>query len=137
MKKSIVIAIAMVFAVAANASTASKKAKAPKAPVYTVADSKFDEEGKANCVAVDAYSVAQINVPARVRVIEGNEYSVNVVALDKMAEKSVRYNVKDGVLHVYSVAFDEVENNAIVVNLIVPSAPKIKVAGNLDMLSVR
>ncbi len=137
MKKSFVFAFAMVMAVAASANTVTKKAKSPKVTTYTATEAVYDVNGNANVVEVNEFDVAQIDVPARVRVVKGDTYGVNLVALDKKAEKSVRYNVKNGVIRFYSNAAEELENGTVVINLVVPSTPEIRTAGSLSKYSVR
>ena len=136
MKKSIIMAAALVFAVAANATTASKKAKAPKAVSYTVAETSYDNEGNVSTSSVDAYNVAEIDVPARVRFIEGKSYGINVISLGDKSDKSIRYKVQNGVLRVYSTA-EYVENGSVIINLVVPTLPELKTAATLNTINVR
>jgi len=136
MKKSIMFVAAFVIAaVSVNAETSSKKAKAPKAAVYTVAETSYDNEGNVSATSVEAFNVAEINVPARVRFIEGKNYGINVISLDN-TEKSIRYKVKDGVLRVYSTA-EFVENGNVIINLVVPTLPELKTSASLNTMNVR
>ena len=136
MKKSIVFAAIMLAAVSANATTSAKKAKAPKPTTYTVAETSYDNEGNVSATSVDAYKVAEIDVPARVRFIEGKSYGINVVSLADNVDKSIRYKVQDGVLRVYSTA-EYVENNSVIINLVVPALPELKTAATLNTINVR
>ena len=136
MKKSIVFAAIMLAAVSANATTSTKKAKAPKPTTYTVAETSYDNDGNVSATSVDAYKVAEIDVPARVRFIEGKSYGINVVSLADNVDKSIRYKVQDGVLRVYSTA-EYVENNSVIINLVVPALPELKTAATLNTINVR
>lgn len=137
MRKILFFAFAMVITVAASANSIAKKSKAPKAVTYSVVENQYDNDGNANVVDVDAYDVAQIGIPARVRVVKGDKYGVNVIASDKQAEKTVHYSVKNGVIRFYSSAADELENGVVVINLVVPSVPEIRTLGNFDKYVVR
>ncbi|MCR5312786.1 MAG: hypothetical protein K6E54_03915 [Bacteroidaceae bacterium] len=137
MRKSIMFACAMLMAIAANANSETKNSKETKTTTYTIAETKFDKNGNVNVVNVDAYEVAQIDVPARVRIIKGNNYGVNVVALDKQAEKSIRYTVKNGILRFYSRSAEVLDNNSVVINLVVPATPEIKTSADLDKYNLQ
>ncbi|MBO4665090.1 MAG: hypothetical protein J5663_11870 [Bacteroidaceae bacterium] len=136
MRKSIFMAAALMIAVAANATTTTKKAKAPKTVSYAVAETSYDNDGNVSATSVDAYKVAEIDVPARVRFIEGNSYGINVISLGDKADKSIRYKVQNGVLRVYSTA-EYVENGSVIINLVVPSLPELKTAATLSTVNVR
>ena len=137
MKKSIVmVAALMMAAVTVNATTTTKKAKAPKTVSYTVAETSYDNDGNVSATSVDAYKVAEIDVPARVRFIEGNNYGINVISLGDKADKSIRYKVQNGVLRVYSTA-EYVENGSVIINLVVPALPELKTAASLNTINVK
>ena len=137
MKKSIVIAAAlMMAAVDVNAASNSKKAKAPKTVSYTVAETSYDNEGNVSATSIEAFNVAEIDVPARVRFIEGNNYGINVISLADNANNSIRYKVKNGVLRVYTTA-EYVENGSVIINLVVPTLPELKTAASLNTINVR
>lgn len=135
MKKSIVLVAAMIIAVSASANPLSKKAKAPKAVSYT-AETTYDVNGNVNTTSIDAYNVAEIDIPARVRFIEGSNYGINVISVDGKSEGTVRYKVKDGKLRIYSSA-EYVENGSFVINLIVPYLPEVKTSPVLNKINVR
>ncbi|MCR5313886.1 MAG: hypothetical protein K6E54_09685 [Bacteroidaceae bacterium] len=134
MKKSIIFAFAMTMALAINANTVSKNSKGT---TYSATEAKYDKEGNVNVINVDAYNVAEIDVPARVRIVKGDKYGVNVIALDKTAEKAIHYTVKNGVLRFYSKAAEELNNGTVVINLVVPTTPEIRTASNLDTYSIQ
>lgn len=136
MRKSVIMIAAMFIAVSASANSVAKKAKAPKAVTYTATETTFDVNGNVNISSVDAYNVAEINVPARVRFIEGNAYGINVIALNGENESSIHYKVKGGKLSVYSTS-EFVDNNTFVINLVVPTLPEVKTRATLDMINVR
>ena len=136
MKKSIVMVAAMMFAVVANAATASKKASVSKNVSYSVAETSYDKDGNVSATSVESYNVAEIDIPARVRFIEGDSYGINVISLSDNTNKSIRYKVQNGVLRVYSTA-EYVENGSVIINLVVPALPELKTAATLNTINVR
>lgn len=136
MKKSIIMVAAMIIAVSASANSFSKKSKAPKTTTYTAAETTYDADGSVKLASLEAYNVAEIAVPARVRFIEGKSYGINVISIDGNSESNVRYKVKNGKLRVFTTA-ENVENGSYVINLIVPVLPEVKTSFDLDKINIR
>ncbi len=132
MKKSILFAITMVIASVANAKSSVNNSEIAEPIAYRIAETQYDNEGNANFTNVDAFNIAQIEVPARVRVIKGESYGLNISTLNKETEKSLRYTVTDGVLRFYANTPEALSNDPIVINLVVPSVPEIKTVSNLN-----
>lgn len=53
---------------------------------------------KATEVTTVAFNETRVNLPARVRFVQGNDYGFSVEAKDSIVAKSVRCSVKNGVL---------------------------------------
>ena len=51
-------------------------------------------------VETESFNKVLVNVPARVRVVPGETYSVNIATTDSVAANSIRVNVENGVLNI-------------------------------------
>jgi len=51
-------------------------------------------------VETESFNKVLVNVPARVRVVPGDSYSVNIATTDSVLAKSLRVDVKDGILSI-------------------------------------
>lgn len=72
MKKMMILASAIMMAAAANAKR----------------------------VETESFNKVMVNVPARVRVVPGDTYSVNIATSDSILAQSLRVNVENGVLNI-------------------------------------
>lgn len=72
MKKMMILASAIMMAAAANAKR----------------------------VETESFNKVLVNVPARVRVVPGDTYSVNIATSDSLLAQSLRVDVENGVLHI-------------------------------------
>lgn len=73
----------------------------------------------------EAFTETCINVPARVRFVEGESYSVLVNTSDAEVAKSIKCEVKDGVLTFYTDNGNFV-NDKVVITIVSPSLPEVK-----------
>lgn len=114
-------------------------------------------------VTTVSFSEARVNIPARVRFVQGDNYGFSVAAKDSILAKSVRCSVKDGVLRmnfgnslkpgeakydakkdVYyygvnssNLVFnDEDAPNEIVITVVAPEIPKFKTSSDFVTVSV-
>lgn len=111
MKKMMILASAIMMAATANAKH--------------VETTSFDE--------------VRVNVPARVRIIVGETYSVNVAAQNEMVASSVRYEVKDGVLKINSTDVEELTENGepLHITIVAPKNLKLSVGRDMQAMEVR
>lgn len=114
-------------------------------------------------VTTVSFSEARVNIPARVRFVQGDNYGFSVAAKDSILAKSVRCSVKDGVLRmnfgnslkpgesqydakkdVYyygvnatNLVFDnEDAPNEIVITVVAPEMPAFKTSSDFVTVSV-
>ena len=111
MKKMMILASAIMMAATANAKH--------------VETTSFDE--------------VRVNVPARVRIIVGETYSVNVAAQNEMVASSVRYEVKDGVLKINSTDVEALTENGepLHITIVAPKNLKLSVGRDMQAMEVR
>ena len=111
MKKMLIMASAIMMAATANAKH--------------VETTSFDE--------------VRVNIPARVRIIVGETYSVNVAAQNEMVASSVRYEVKDGVLKINSTDVEELTENGepLHITIVAPKNLKLSVGRDMQAMEVR
>ena len=102
MKKMLIMASAIMMAAAANAQR----------------------------VETESFNKVMVNVPARVRVVPGDTYSVNIATTDAEFANSLQVNVKDGILNIAAGAKDgRVESDSTLrIIIVTPVEPKV-VAG--------
>ncbi len=110
MKKMMILASAIMMAATANAKR--------------VETASFDE--------------VRVNVPARVRIIAGETYSVNVAAQNEMVASAVRYEVKDGVLKINSRDIDELmqSEEPLHITIVAPKDLKLTIGRNMEAVNV-
>lgn len=111
MKKMMILASAIMMAATANAKR--------------VETASFDE--------------VRVNVPARVRIIAGDTYSVNVAAQNEMVASTVRYEVKDGVLKINSRDIDELmqSEESLHITIVAPKELKLTIGRDMEAMNVR
>ncbi len=73
-----------------------------------------------------------VNVPAHVRFIYGEEYSMDVQATDSLNASAIRWTVKDGVLKIRSIDAGECMSN-VCITIVCPQEPKLTVGRNVEM----
>lgn len=98
-------------------------------------DSIFDEslpnvDFFANSINETAeFTATQLNVPARVRFVEGDKYGVRVSSENKELAKTISCNVENGVLSVnykHNEDLEQYNDLSVVITIITPKMPTIK-----------
>lgn len=74
----------------------------------------------------------RVNVPARVRFVQGDSYKVDVESEDTLVASGIRVSVKDGVLRITSIDGDETQSE-VFVTIMSPVQPKLSVGRNMEM----
>lgn len=80
------------------------------------------------------FSEVRVNVPARVRIVSGDSYSVNITAENKDLEGLVRYNVEDGVLRINASNLDAIRDNgsSFCITIVTPNVPKVTTGREME-----
>lgn len=104
MKKMMILASALLMSVAANAEMTN----------------------------MQPFSGVSVNVPARVRLVYGEEYGVNIQAADNLVASGIRWSVKDGVLSIRTIDESEDLKN-VRITIVSPVAPKLSVGRNMEL----
>ncbi len=103
MKKMLIMASAIMMATAANAQR----------------------------VETESFDKVMVNVPARVRVVPGDSYSVNIATSDSILANSIRVQVENGMLKISSTVEDRKENDKVLRLIIVtPVEPRVMAGRN-------
>lgn len=74
--------------------------------------------------STEAFTEAYINLPARVRLVEGENYSVLVNAADEEVAKAIKCEVKDGKIS-FSTSNGENINEKVVITIVAPTIPDV------------
>lgn len=74
----------------------------------------------------------RVNVPVRVRFVQGDSYKVDVESEDTLAASGIRVKVKDGVLKITSIDENETQSE-VFVTIMSPVMPKLSVGRNMEM----
>lgn len=108
MKKMLIMASAIMMAAAANAQR----------------------------VETESFNKILVNVPARVRVVPGDTYSVNIATADSTLAQSIRVNVEDGVLRIAHDAKDaNLEQSDSKLRLIIVAPVEPQIAAGRDFVA--
>ncbi|MCD8265788.1 MAG: DUF2807 domain-containing protein [Prevotellaceae bacterium] len=105
MKKTMVLATALIVSLAAEAET----------------------------MGVTPFEEVSVNVPARVRFVQGDTYALDIQAADSLETTSIRWNVEDGVLRISSVDAAEQQPQSLCITVVSPEAPALKVGRHMEM----
>ena len=108
MKKMMILASALIMGVAANAEMTN----------------------------MQPFSGVSVNVPARVRLVYGEEYGMNVQAADSLVASGIRWSVKDGVLSIRTIDESEKLEN-VRITIVSPVVPKVSVGRNMEMRTAK
>lgn len=90
-------------------------------------------------VETESFNKVMVNVPARVRVVPGDTYSVNVATTDAELANSLRVNVKDGVLNITTDARlgqSEAQSTLRII-IVTPVEPKVAAGRDFHVLSLQ
>ena len=76
----------------------------------------------------------KVNVPARVRVIRGSQYGINLSAEDSLLTSAIRYSVENGTLSINTI--DETlllaEGSEVVITITAPEMPSFKTGRDFE-----
>ena len=90
---------------------------------------------------INAFSEVKVNVPARVRVIRGSQYGINLSAEDSLltsairySVEKIRYSVENGTLSINTI--DETlllaEGSEVVITITAPEMPSFKTGRDFE-----
>ncbi len=80
---------------------------------------------------ISPFEEVNVNVPALVRFVEGDTYSVNVRSTNAYDEQAVRYSVEEGVLKITSI--DDASSAApMCITIISPSEPQLSLGRSVE-----
>lgn len=87
----------------------------------------------AKSVETDKFSEVRVNVPARLRIVAGDNYGVNISASDEMVAKAIRANVKNGVLSLTTRDIEELGDaiNSLCITIVTPSEPTLTMGSDV------
>ena len=85
-------------------------------------------------VETESFNEVRVNVPARVRIVAGEAYSVNI---NGVQENAIRVQVKDGVLTLNTRDLDALNNaeNRTVITITTPSETKLSTGRSMNALA--
>ncbi len=81
---------------------------------------------------VEPFKGVNVNVPARVRFVYGEDYKVDVQSNDSLAAGGIRVNVQDGVLKIRSVDEHEYADE-LYITIVSPVEPRLTVGRNMEV----
>lgn len=90
-------------------------------------------------VETASFDEVRLNVPARVRIVAGDSYSVNITSTNESLASAVRLDVKDGVLRINTrdvEAFAE-EAEKLCITIVTPREPKLTTSRDLQTKVLR
>ncbi len=81
---------------------------------------------------VKPFKGVNVNVPARVRLVYGEKYGIDVQASDSLVASAIRWDVKDGVLSIRMIDENEAFDN-VCITVMSPVEPKLTVGRNMEL----
>ncbi|MCD7720852.1 MAG: DUF2807 domain-containing protein [Prevotellaceae bacterium] len=82
---------------------------------------------------VTPFEEVSVNVPARVRFVQGDTYALDIQAADSLATAGVRWNIEDGVLRISSVTPAEQQSESLCITVVSPEEPTLKVGRQMEV----
>lgn len=112
MKKILIIAVAIFATIGVNAKTKSK------------------------AMGVKRFDKVQVNVPAQVRVAQGEEYAIRFASADGLSVKNVKYAIEGDTLTISSedIAMLEGRTDVLYITIITPSDAEMVKSRTMDMM---
>lgn len=86
-------------------------------------------------VETESFNKVLVNVPARVRIVPGDTYSVNVATTDSVLANSLRIDVEDGTLKINRDARQEALESDTTLRLIIVTPVEPAVLAGRDYLA--
>lgn len=80
---------------------------------------------------IKPFNEVKVSVPANVRFVYGEKYSMNVRSSNSIAEKALSWQVTNGVLSISSQ--DELEIENLRITIISPTLPELKAGNNVEI----
>ncbi len=81
--------------------------------------------------SISPFETVNVNVPAIVRLVSGDSYSVNVRSTNAYDEQAVRYSVEDGVLRITSID-DATTAAPMCITIVSPSEPQLSLGRSVE-----
>ena len=89
-------------------------------------------------VEMKPFEGVNVNVPARVRFINGENYEMGIRSTDSVTAKNIKWTVENGVLNISSrYELTEEDKANICITIVSPIEPKLTVGRNLEVASSR
>lgn len=88
---------------------------------------------QAKPIETPSFEEVRVSIPARVRIVAGDSYSVNVTAKNEHTANAVRCQVEQGVLKINTRDIDALDGNAqsLRITIVTPNMPRLSTARNL------
>lgn len=93
--------------------------------------------GYAKNVETMPFDGVKVNVPARVRIVNGENYELGVRSTDSISANSILWSIEDGVLKIRP-KYENVEatNSELCITIVAPVEPKLMVGRDFEVTSV-
>lgn len=89
----------------------------------------------AKSVETASFSEVRVNVPARLRIVAGDTYSVSISASDDQVANAIRANVKDGVLNLTTRDIEELGDavHSLCITVVTPKEPTLTMGTDVQI----
>lgn len=89
----------------------------------------------AKSVETASFNEVRVNVPARLRIVSGDSYSVSIAASDVQVANAIRADVKDGVLSLTTRNIEELGEavNSLTITVVTPSEPTLTMGADVQI----
>ena len=90
--------------------------------------------GYAKNVEIKPFEGVKVNVPARVRIVSGENYEMGVRSTDSIAANNILWSIENGVLTIRSrYEMPESEEPELYITIVAPVEPKLTVGRNYEL----
>lgn len=90
-------------------------------------------------VETASFSEVRVNIPARVRIVAGDTYCVNITAQNELLENAVRLKIEDGVLRINALDLEAYGEDAetLCITIVTPREPKFTAGRGMEAKVLR
>lgn len=90
-------------------------------------------------VETTSFNEVRVNVPARVRIVAGETYSVNIASINENVADMVNCSVDNGILKIATRDIESLaeNNDKLIITIVTPTEPKLTVGRSMEQVTLR
>lgn len=122
-----------------QSETQGKKIVIMKKMMILVSAIMMVATANAKRVETSSFNEVRVNVPARVRIVAGETYSVNISSINENVADMVNCSVDNGVLKIATRDIESLtdNNDKLFITIVTPTEPKLTVGRSMEQVTLR